>query len=624
MARRLEPGGALALFAVAVVASLFAVWLHLFFLFHAGGFWRDEVNVINLAGQHSLSAMSLDSFPVLMPALIAGWSALGLGQNDFELRILGMLIGLATPAALWWAAWKIRRAPPLLGLVLLALNTTVIMFGDSLRAYGVGSLTILLTAAAAGWFLKSPTWPRAAGLAVLAILSVQALYQNAVLIMAIGFGAWAVCARRKDWAAAVKVFVMAAASASSLLPYWSNIVYLPNAAAALRRGVQPEMVFIDVDTATGSPLEPYRWVWGFLALALIGCAGAALWHRRPAEPAEKLPPVRWPQIVVAAFVAFGFIWFAVAPRLRWPFLPLMMLVVAFLDSGLFWKRFVPRAAAKADPPTGTASGGDKAGDDLPLFAGVTLFTAIAAFGGFLWFAELSTEPWYFIPLMALAAVCYEIGLPLSGVHARAAVLGFAVTTLIGAVYFVPNDLNQRFTNVDLIAQRLMAQAALDDYIIVSPWYCGITFDRYYKGPTPWNTLPPLQDHTKHRYDLVREQMETPEALRLEFDKISATLHAGHRVWVVGAMDIPKPGAPVPSQPPPPPLKRSGWSDQPYNSAWAAQAAQFLGNHSRRFVQDYSTTGHSVNVDECLRLFLAEGWKDDPASPTNSIPAPASS
>src|ERR1039458_4500954 len=65
----------------AVLVTLAIIGLHLFFLFHAGGFWRDEVNVINLAGSHSLSFMARDSFPVLMPLLIKGWAALVLAGS---------------------------------------------------------------------------------------------------------------------------------------------------------------------------------------------------------------------------------------------------------------------------------------------------------------------------------------------------------------------------------------------------------------------------------------------------------------------------------------------------------------------------------------------------------------
>ena len=35
---------------LALAISLAVVWLHFFFLRHAGGFWRDEVNLINLSG----------------------------------------------------------------------------------------------------------------------------------------------------------------------------------------------------------------------------------------------------------------------------------------------------------------------------------------------------------------------------------------------------------------------------------------------------------------------------------------------------------------------------------------------------------------------------------------------
>ena len=213
---------------LALAATVAVVWLHFFFLLHVGGLWRDEVNLINLSSRHSLAEMSKDSFPVLMPLLVSGWTAIGLGQTDMSLRLLGALIGLTLPAALWLAAWKIRRAPPLIGLVLLVFNSTVIMFGDSLRAFGLGSVLILLTTAAAGWFLKNPTWRRAGILAALAVLSVQALYQNAVFIAAICFGAWAVCARQKKRCAAVKILVVAAVSAASLLPYWARIVSLPD------------------------------------------------------------------------------------------------------------------------------------------------------------------------------------------------------------------------------------------------------------------------------------------------------------------------------------------------------------------------------------------------------------
>ncbi len=66
-----------------------AAGLHIYFLFHAGGLWRDEVNLINLAGLDSLHEMSQDSFPVMMPLLVHFWMGLGPGKSDIGLRLLG-------------------------------------------------------------------------------------------------------------------------------------------------------------------------------------------------------------------------------------------------------------------------------------------------------------------------------------------------------------------------------------------------------------------------------------------------------------------------------------------------------------------------------------------------------
>jgi hypothetical protein len=180
----------------AVVVTLVIVGLHAFLLIHAGGLWRDEVNLVNLAGVPSLPAMTRDSFPVLLPILIKAWTGLGL-NSDLSLRLFGMLAGLCLTGALWLAAWTGRRAAPLLSLTLLGLNGYMIFWGDSLRAFGLGSVLIVLAVAAMCFLLEKPTWRRAGILAVAATLSVQALYQNAVFFAGIGLGGgwFAGCAR---------------------------------------------------------------------------------------------------------------------------------------------------------------------------------------------------------------------------------------------------------------------------------------------------------------------------------------------------------------------------------------------------------------------------------------------
>ena len=66
--------------------------------------------------------------------------------------------------------------------------------------------------------MRNPTWPRAGWLTALAVLSVQALFQNAIFIAAICLGGWVVCARQKNRGMALKILIVAAVSAASLLP----------------------------------------------------------------------------------------------------------------------------------------------------------------------------------------------------------------------------------------------------------------------------------------------------------------------------------------------------------------------------------------------------------------------
>jgi hypothetical protein len=595
---------------LALAATVAVVWLHFFFLLHAGGLWRDEVNLINLSGRHSLSEMSKDSFPVLMPLLVSGWTAIGLGQTDLSLRLLGALIGLALPAALWLAVCKIRRAPPLIGLVLLAVNSTMIMFGDSLRAFGLGSVLILLTTFATGWFLKSPTWRRVGILVTLAVLSVQALFQNAIFIAAICLGGWAICARQKNRGMAVKILIVAAVSAASLLPYWSRIVSLPSAASALRTGFNPGYVFTNFDTAAGFPMLQYTWVWGIFALAIVVCGCASLFAglRKPdgpggSNPAGNAPLFGKTTLLMALVAVAGFFWFAAAPATHWIYFPLMAVAIVWCD-----RRF----AINESPENSRANRQSPVANDGPLFAGVTLLAAVAGFAGFLRFAALISEPWYFLPLLALAAAVFELGLPLASRHFRAAIFGFAAATIALAIPAARIDLDQRFTNIDLVAQRLTKESGPGDFIIVNPWFCGITFDRYYQGPASWNTLPPLKDHSTHRYDLVREQMQTKDAIQPVLDQIAVTLQSGHQVWVVGSMDIPKPGTPMPTGLPPAPADYSG-PELRYTENWSSQVAQFLSNRSRQLTRVDFAPSQNV-APENMKLIVVTGWQGS----TNSV------
>ena len=526
-----------------LAASLLTVIIagfHFYFLSHAGGFWRDEVNLINLAHSPSLAAMKQDSFPVMMPLLVRGWSAFGLGRSDLALRLLGTLIGLGILATLWLTAWTARRSPPLLTLALLGFNSTLIVFGDSLRAYGLGCLLIMLTAVAAFALLRQPSWWRTAGLTLLATLSVQTLFHNAILVGAICIGAWAVCWRKKLWPTAGKILLAGLVAALSLLPYVAGFISGQDSAAVLRTGLKSWRFLAAFQDALGFPLEQYLYAWALLAAALTFFAAKSL-CRIPA----------------------------------------------------------PAGAAEAD-----AAG-------LKIFAGTTVLFSGAGYVLFLWLAAFPSQSWYLLPLLALTAVGFEIGLPIGRGKMRAVFFGLVVATAVIAVPATNRDLHTRFTNIDRWAADLNHAAAPEDYVVIVPWFCGITFGHYFQGATTWDTLPPLTDHATHRYDLVKQQIQNTNANQPVLERIVTTLQSGHRVWILaslGWMDVPDPGTVAPATLPPAPLANSGWSETPYTMVWASQVAHLVGDHATEFVRVKNpATGNQII--ENTELFMAAGWKN---------------
>jgi hypothetical protein len=107
----------------------------------------------------------------------------------------------------------------------------------------------------------------------------------------------------------------------------------------------------------------------------------------------------------------------------------------------------------------------------------------------------------------------------------------------------------RMTNLDFVAQRLNREAGKEDLVLVHPWFCGVTFNRYYTGGAEWLTLPPLTDHRLQRLDLFKEQMQLEAPIQTVLEKVEATLRAGHIVWLVGYYPFSNPPAPPRSYPP---------------------------------------------------------------------------
>jgi len=173
-------------------------------------------------------------------------------------------------------------------------------------------------------------------------------------------------------------------------------------------------------------------------------------------------------------------------------------------------------------------------------------------------------------------------------------------------YALPR-LRLRMTNADLVARRLASAAAADDLVLVSPWYYGVSFNRYYRGPASWMTLPDLPDHDVHRYDLVKARLAAPHPIDDVLAAVQRALGGGHRVWLVGQLRLPPPGQSPPVLPPAP-ASPAGWHDLPYVESWALQLGATLRAHAGTLARVQVPSPDPVSPLENMTLAVAAGWR----------------
>jgi hypothetical protein len=256
-----------------------------------------------------------------------------------------------------------------------------------------------------------------------------------------------------------------------------------------------------------------------------------------------------------------------------------------------------------------AAGSSERGRDLLVYASTAFVLGAAGFMGFVRMVSLPSQPWYYLPLLAFSAVCLEaiFATFAAGSSARRARIAIVVVLAALATPKTWQGVHVRATNIDRVAAHLAGNASKSDLIVVSPWYFGVSFLRRFRGTTPWMTVPPIEDLSVHRYDLLKEQMMAKEPLRPLLDAVGERLRSGGRVWWVGNIAFPDDRA-VPRSPPPAPNGPGGWNNGYYLDAWTLQAGHFLRSHAR--------TGNLVNLHddapvssyENPSVLVFEGWR----------------
>jgi hypothetical protein len=246
------------------------------------------------------------------------------------------------------------------------------------------------------------------------------------------------------------------------------------------------------------------------------------------------------------------------------------------------------------------------------FAFLSCALALICYFIFLKALGYPTQDWYYLSLIAALVLGLDIT---AGVLAersdRVAVLRLALAVGVTVALAAPafTEARKRMSNVDLVAKELERRAAPQDYILVAPWYLGISFRSHYRMGTVWETLPPMSDLRIHRYDLLKEQMTLPDPLEPLRKRIADTLRSGHRVWIVGDLTYSRPGESPPFRAPAP-YDRVGWREAAYMTAWSRQMGYFVQTHALRRHMVEVTAPTPINVFENAQLTEFEGWRGE--------------
>jgi mannosyltransferase len=332
--RRLER----AEWACALLLTGVVLALHCTFARHAGGLWRDEANSINLATLPSLREIwshgEFDSFPILWFLILRGWSSLGL-LSDGALRLLGFMVGTATLGAYWLQARGVARSLPLVTLVLLGLSPDQIRWGDSMRAYGLGTCLLLIAFERFWAATRSPSRKNVALAGVAAVLSVQCLFQNAVLLVPLVAASVAVFVRRRSWKEVLLPIGLGAAAALSLLPYIPMIARARSWNMIIQVHFTPALLLHNVGDMLAAPGRWMIYVW-LATAAAAGAAAIATMRRATTSEAPQAEVVLFCTVAAATSVVAFPLFLAALSYLTesWYYLSWAALVAACVEADL--------------------------------------------------------------------------------------------------------------------------------------------------------------------------------------------------------------------------------------------------------------------------------------------------
>jgi hypothetical protein len=549
--------------AAALLGTAFSAILLALTATNAGPLWRDETNTLNLAHMSSLRDtwhnLQFESCPLLWPLLVRGSGMLGLTSSDMGIRILGLGVGLFFLTSLWLCQRWIGGRAPILSIALLGGLPAFIFVVGANRAYGLASCLLVLSFGKIWRVLESPTKSRILSAGFICLLFAQCVYYDVIFLGAMLAAGALVAIRRQQWK------VVWAMAGIGLVAGASLSIYLP---------------IIHQD----SEYLPFMRSPFFQAATLWNGLGDALAARSSANPGDASGPQIW-------------IW------------------IALLLAGIIVAVMMQRARVRQTPKAEVASeNAYPERSDLALFCVTSVVLGIIGYFGSLLKLQFFMQPWYYVEILILCAICLDGILTASLPALRPGGLvriGFLAMMIISNAGPAWAEAHTRRSNLDVVADFLSHNASASDLIVLQDAAEGITFNRYYRGRARWLSVPPIDSREVHRNDLVMAKMNQPEAMTPVLRAITNTLTSGNDVWLVGSIPIARwknaPPGPTPLPPLPSEMPTRLWVGS-YVYWWNQQVTTLLLDHAQQGKVETIAAPRPVNHFEDVSVARFTGYK----------------
>ena len=318
---------------IAIVLSTVA----LFFLFlraaNAGALWRDEAATLQLAQMPTVGEIAAnfqhEAFPIPFPLLIRTYVEV-FGASDASLRWFGFAIGMALLAAAWFNSRALDGRGPFLFLALFTLNATFLLWGTSLRGYGIGCVFLTLAIGLTTQTIVEPTRAKAIAATAGAIGATQLMINAVPLIAGIAASAIVVFTIQREFRKAGIVFLCGTLCALSFVPYlpsylgadWNIVLKFPTDFASLWPKLHSAL-------AEGGG----AFFWYLAAPVVIVAAIWRLWHLRDEKSSAEHRLLLFLTCVTifSTCAYYAFLKILSYPTRPWYYLPLLCVVASAID-----------------------------------------------------------------------------------------------------------------------------------------------------------------------------------------------------------------------------------------------------------------------------------------------------